>query len=136
MNEQRTWWDRNWKWLVPVTVAVPLLVCGGGITFLMTMAMGLMKSTPPYQQSLAAVTAHTGAGDALGTPIEAGWLVAGNVQTSSTSGHADIAYTVRGPSGSARVRVVSDLIGGEWTFSRMDLEFEETGKRLDLLAPE
>jgi hypothetical protein len=134
--DERTWWDRNWKWLVPVTCLVPALVCTGAITMILAMVMEFMKSTPPYEQSLAAVTEHAAVREALGTPIEAGWVVTGNVESGPRSGHADITYTVSGPSGSARVFVVGDFNGAGWTYSRMQLEIEGTGERLDLLAKE
>ena len=72
-------WSRNWKWMVPVGCLTPVLLCGGFLTFVMTLAFGVMKSSVPYTQSLEAVKAHPQAQRELGDPIEPGFIVTGSV---------------------------------------------------------
>ncbi len=135
-QQQRSWWSRNWKWVLPVGCLTPVLVCGGCVAVILTAAFGTIKSSTPYQDSLAAVRNSPQAQAALGVPIEPGFLVTGEIEATGASGHADIGYSVSGPQGSGTVYAVADKSAGEWTFSTLVLELKETGERLDLLAQE
>ncbi len=66
-----------------------------------------MKSSEAYKDALAMVRANPYVQDALGSPIEAGLLVAGNINISDSSGYADLAFPVSGPDGSGTVYVVA-----------------------------
>ena len=50
---QRSWWGRNWYWVVPVGCLVPLLVCGGGLVLIFTSALGIIKSSDVYKDALS-----------------------------------------------------------------------------------
>ena len=135
MSEQpeRTWWSRNWKWVVPAGCLTPVLVCGGFVALILTLVFGMIKSSPPYTESLAAVKANAEAQQELGNPIEPGFFVTGGIETSGDSGDADITYAVSGPNGSGTVHAVADKAAGQWTFTTLELAIEATGQRIDLL---
>jgi hypothetical protein len=135
MAEQakRSWWGRNWKWVVPAGCLVPVVICGGFVALLFTVVFGAIKSSGPYTESLALVKQHPEARQLLGAPIEPGFFVAGSINVSGTSGDADIYYSVSGPKGEATVYVVAVKKAGEWDFETLILASKETGDRLDLL---
>ena len=133
---QRSWWGRNWKWVVPVGCVTPILLCGGCVTLVLTLVFGVMKSSAAYKDSLAAVQTNVQAQRVLGVPIEPGLIVTGRVETSGGSGSADIAYTVSGPNGSGTVHASAGKAAGQWTFSSLVLEIKNTGERIDLLSPQ
>jgi hypothetical protein len=131
---KRSWWGRNWKWVVPVGCLTPIVICGGFVALLLAVVFGAIKSSGPYTESLAAVNQHPKAQQMLGDPIEAGFFVAGSVNVSGSSGNADISYSVSGPKGEATVYVVAEKTAGEWDFKTLVLESKESGDRLDLLS--
>ena len=136
MAEQpkRSWWSRHWKWVVPVGCLTPILICGGLFTLVLTMVVGTIKSIGPYSDTLAMVQSNPRAQQLMGTPIEAGFLVGGEIETTGSSGHADFSYAVSGPNDSGTVYVVADKQAGQWNISTATLDIENAGESVDLLA--
>lgn len=137
MNEpaERSWWSRNWKWVVPVGCLTPIVICGGGVALFASLIFGIVKQSGAYQDSLAQVRADPRVTAALGEPIEPGWLVTGNVEVNGAAGEANISYGVTGPDGSGTVYVEADKTAGQWTFHVLLVDIDDTGDRIDLLAP-
>jgi hypothetical protein len=135
MNEQprRSWWGRNWFWVVPVGCLLPVVLCGGLVALIVAAVFGAIKSSVPYTESLATVKQDAQVQQLLGDPIEPGFFVTGSINVSGDSGDADIAYSVSGPKGSGTVYVVAEKTAGEWDFKTLALESAETGDRIDLL---
>jgi len=134
VNPQKSWWGRHWKWVVPVGCIVPILGCGGLVVLLVAGVFGVLKTSDAYVQSLAAVRASTEVQTALGTPIESGTFVGGNISTTPSGGHADITYDVSGPRGSGSVHAIADKVNGEWTFRSLDVQPASGGERIVLIG--
>jgi hypothetical protein len=45
----RNWWDRNWKWFVPVGCLGSLILFLGFIAAIMLLVFGMMKSSGAYK---------------------------------------------------------------------------------------
>jgi len=72
------WWERNWKWFVPLgcfSVALLFLVFVGSI---LVIVFSAMKSTDVYKEALSRAKEHPAVLEALGSPIQDGFLVSGN----------------------------------------------------------
>lgn len=98
------------------------------------LVFGMIKSSDPYTDSLAQALANPEVQAALGSPIEAGFGVMGNINVSGSSGDADLSYTITGPQDSASVFVVAEKSGGQWYYSTMEVQVLATADRIDLLA--
>jgi hypothetical protein len=134
-ERKRNWWDRNWKWFLPLVIIAPALCCGGGVASLVFGLASAMKSAPPYVASLEQVQGDTRVQAALGTPITAGSFVSGNLSTNNNSGTADFSYQVSGPNGSATVTFDAQQTNSVWTFNQLDVVIDDTGERIDLVNP-
>ena len=132
---RRSWWHRNWKWFVPVGVLGLILGCVGVPTLLVVSLFGVMKSSAAYTESLALVQADPEVREVLGSPVEAGALVTGNISVEGSSGRADLAYPVSGPEGEAQVHVLAEKSAGQWTFAQLIVEIESTGETIELHEP-
>ena len=130
---RKGWWGRNWKWFVPTGCLTLLLVVGGCIAGLVGFVFSLIKSSDAYKDALAAAQASPAVQKALGTPIEAGLLVMGNIHVSGTSGNADLTIPISGPKGEATIYAVATKSAGKWTFDRLEVAIEDSDERLDLL---
>jgi hypothetical protein len=127
-SRPRDWSERNWKWFLPVMLAVGALLCGG----LLMMVFGLMKSSVAYSGALERARASPEVRDALGAPIEDGLYVTGQINVSGPDGRAELSFPIRGPRGAATVYVAAARSLGEWHFEHVIVEVDGSGKRMEL----
>lgn len=127
---RKSWFSRNWKWFVPVILIVvfglPLVVIGS--------VFAAMKNSDAAKESVLKAQANPLVVQKLGTPIEEGWLVSGSINTSTTSGDADLAVPISGPKGQGKVYVTAHKSAGAWNYSVMEVAFEGSKERINLLA--
>ena len=131
---ESTWWSRHWKWIVPLVVLTPVLICGGAVTLLVKMVLGEVRGITPYHLALERAEADPEVINAIGTPIEPGFFFNGSYQVSGQSGHADLSIPVNGPRGHAVVDVVAIKHQGRWIYETMHVTIGRTGQRVDLLG--
>jgi len=131
--QRKGWWARNWKWFVPVGCLTSLAVVVGVIVLFISLVFGVMKSSDAYKQAMVAVRANQQVVANLGTPIEEGTFVSGNVSVTNGSGQAELAIPVSGPHGTGTVYVQATKSAGQWTFDELVVEIDETQHRIDLL---
>ncbi len=125
------WFARNWLWLFPVGCALPVLLCGGCFASVFMIVFGAIKSTVPYQSSVARATGDENVQQLLGTPVEAGFFVTGNIEVQNNSGKANLSIPISGPKDSATLNVVAKRENGQWIYSVMQV-IGENGLRIDL----
>jgi hypothetical protein len=122
-TQQRSWWGRNWKWVVPVGCLTPVVLCGGFVTVIVAIVFGAIKSITPYQEGLARTQASPAVQAALGQPVEAAFYVTGSVRTNTVngvdSGQADLSIPISGPNGSGTVEVKGKKGPGGWAYSQL-----------------
>src|SRR5262245_34596948 len=119
--EQRSWFRRNLKWLIPVGCVVPLLACAGLIAFIGLVVFGAIKSSDAYTEAMRRASSSEAVQEALGTPVEAGWLVSGSINISGSSGNADLTIPISGPKGSGTLYVVATKSSNRWRYSTLEV---------------
>lgn len=125
---QPGWWKRNWKiGCLGMLVAVPLLFFS-----IIAIVFGALKSSDAYKTALAAAQADPRVVSALGSPIEAGWLISGSTHVTGTAGEANLTVPISGPNGKGTLYFVASKFAGKWTFSKMMVRVEKTGEDIDL----
>jgi hypothetical protein len=132
-KQSGSWWQRNWKWFVPVSLG-SIVVFFSFIMLIVTFVFGLMKSCDAYKGALAMAQNNPYVQEALGSPIEDGLLVMGNITVNGSSGHADLSIPVSGPHGRGRIFVLATKSAGQWTFQTLVVDIETTNERIDLIA--
>lgn len=130
--EEKNWFQKNWKWLVPVGCLIPIC-CMLAIVGIAVTALGAIRSTDVYSEALATAQSDPRALDALGDPITDGWFFTGNVETSGDSGSADLSIPVSGPNGSGALEVDAFLNNGRWDYTQLDLVLDDGSSTIDLL---
>jgi len=127
------WWKRNWKWFVPLgclSIAVLFVVFVGSVALIVFSAV---KSTDVYKDALARAKAHPAVTEALGSPIQEGFLVSGNTNVNGASGEANLSIPVAGPKGKGTIYLAATKSLGRWNYSGLVLEIAATHQRIDLL---
>ena len=84
------------------TVALLFLAFVGSI---LVIVFGAMKSTDVYKEALARAKTDPAVIEALGTPIEDGFLMSGNTNVNGASGESNLAIPISGPKGKATIYV-------------------------------
>ncbi|MEO6173112.1 MAG: cytochrome c oxidase assembly factor Coa1 family protein [Arenimonas sp.] len=135
MNYQVTqgWLSRNWKWFVPVICFLGLLAICGFVGLLFYSVTSMMKSTDAYQMAVQQAKSNPEVVSAIGKPIAEGLFTTGNINTSGSSGTADMAIPISGPKGEAKIYVTAKQSVGKWTFNNLVVEIDKTHERIDLL---
>lgn len=129
------WWSRNYKWFVPVGCLTIILLFAGFIALIFGIVVGSMKSSDAYKMALAKAQQNPVVQQRLGTPIEAGSFVSGSINTSGTSGKADLTIPISGPKGKGEIYVDATKFAGEWRFNQLEVGFDGDPQRVDLLQP-
>lgn len=129
----RSWWSRNWKWFVPVGCLGLIVLCLLGIAGIVGIVFGAMKSSDVYKEALQRAQNHPEVQAALGTPIEAGWIMTGNINVDNSSGTANIRFPISGPKGEAWVHAEAAKDGGAWRYSTLEVQIED-GAKINLLS--
>ena len=115
------------------------LGCGGAILLLAIFVGGILvfvasmiKSSDAYQVAMQKAEESPEVAEAIGTPIDAGFFITGNIRTSGPTGEANLSVPLSGPKGDGTLFVVAEKSAGQWTYSTLAFEAPEGG-RVDLL---
>jgi len=125
----------TWKFWVPVGCLILLLAVmlfAGGILMLV---FGSMRSSDVYKMAVRRAQADTRVTQALGTPVEGGWFITGNISVHGSSGEADLAIPLKGSIDEGTLYVIASKSAGEWQFSKLQLEVNSSHDRFCLLVP-
>lgn len=115
---------------------VGILLIIGGIVAFVTMGVGgvgaALKNNAPYKDSIAAVQSHPAAIEALGEPIEPGWIPSGNISVENDTGKVDFSIGVSGPKGEGTIKVIGTKANGVWTYQTWHLKVDGQEKVIPL----
>jgi Cytochrome oxidase complex assembly protein 1 len=125
-----TWWPRNRKWAIPVGILTALVLFVGVVLLIVAFAM---RSGDAYKQGLAKAQTDGSVVEALGEPIEPGFMIAGSVSVSGPSGHADLSIPLSGPRGEGILYVKAEKEAGTWTMQILEVEVIGRPERIHLL---
>jgi hypothetical protein len=119
---RRSWFGRNWIWVLPVGCLGPIVLCCGGPALIIHIVMGTLKSSDVYKEAIAKAQNSPAVIKALGQPVQPSYWVGGNFQVSNDSGNADLTTLLTGPNGTGSLHVVGTKNAGKWTYSTMEVQ--------------
>ena len=137
MNEtipQKSWWKRNWKWVVPTGGCLTLLIIGGLIVGSIFFGVSKMfKNATPYQEALSMAKADKKVTQTLGEPIETDGMAGGELNYKNGQGSADLSIPIKGPNGEATLFLVGEKLEDTWEYSKLEVQINDTERVIDLL---
>lgn len=95
-------------------------------------ALGAMSHSDVIDLAVERAEADPRVIEALGTPLERGFLVQGSIEINNDRGSADVTVPVTGPKGSGELAVAGTRERGEWRLDRLEVEIEATGERIPI----
>jgi len=132
----RNWFERNWKWAVPVLVVACLVVLTVFIGGLLWGVTSMMRSSYPYQLAVKRATESSAVETKLGKPLQIGWLTSGNVNFNGAEASASLSIPVSGPNGKGRIIVVGKKHANHWNFETLEVDVSGEDQPIPLLEPE
>ncbi|MGH9532727.1 MAG: cytochrome c oxidase assembly factor Coa1 family protein [Terriglobales bacterium] len=130
---QGSWLSRHWGKTLAIGCFGLVSAFAALVTLIMMIAFGAMKSSDVYKAAVARAKANPVVVEKLGTPIEEGFFVSGNVETSPGRGEAKLTIPISGPKGSANIFADATKRGGDWEFSVLEVAIEGEAQKIDLL---
>jgi hypothetical protein len=133
-SSERTWWQRNLKWVIAAAVVASLLLFALFIGAIFYVVVAATRSSEVYQTAIARAKAHPVVVERLGQPIEPGWLVQGRIEVSGREGEADLGIPIQGPLAEGEISVVAQKRAGHWTYEVLEVRIDG-GAPIDLREP-
>src|SRR5205809_2064664 len=126
----RSWWQRNWKWVVPVGIVggLTVLACFVGLIFLFVFS--IFRGSDAYTDAIAQARSSSAVVHELGEPIQPGWWVSGSINVTGPSGTADFETSLRGPIGRGTLYVTAEKRAGRWQYKVLEVAVEGKSDRI------
>jgi len=134
---QENWFQRHWKWLVPVIIllsAIPVLqsTLGDAIK-----DYGTLYSNPSlYENALTKVRQHKKASDFLGDPIETLFLVEGEVRYFNDGNSVIMTIPIKGSKIKGRMDIEANKLDDNWVYSLIRVRTKKPKAQIDVLKNE
>lgn len=78
-----------------------------------------MRNSDAYELTMNTAQASPCVTNALGSPLEPGWMIGGSITESSVEGSAELSIPVRGPKGKGNLDVQANKLNGTWRISSL-----------------
>lgn len=136
MAPPKSWWSRNWAWVLPMGCLGLLLSCGCLGALLAGLAFKNFSDSNVVTEAVSRVRQSPEARELLGEPIQTGklWGIQGSMETHNGEGSARLTIPMQGSKASGRLRVEAYKRDADtWTFTELTLDVPDQPE-LDLLG--
>ncbi len=123
----RSWWQRNWKWVVPAG-------CLAFLALFVLFFFTVMRHTDVFREALARAEASPQVRAELGEPVREGWWVAGHIRTTGPSGNAALSIPLKGSRKDGTLYAVAHKSAGIWKYDTLEVAVEGRPGRISLLV--
>ncbi len=122
MAPRRSWWGRNWKWVVPTGCLGLLLSCGCLGALIFGAAFQSLRSASVVVEAVALAKQSPEVRQVLGENIQAGLAVSGSFQSSNDRGSADVSIPLDGSKADGTLHVEAYKDGEQWKFTQLQVD--------------
>jgi hypothetical protein len=119
-----------WPWVAGGCV-LALIALAGFIVFIVTLVLGAIRSSEPYETAVQRARSDARVVAALGAPLKPGLFVSGSIKVENGYGYADIDIPISGPKQKATLSVVGTKTRGRWSYEELVVT-PENGAAIDL----
>lgn len=109
-----------------------LIILGIAVLFAVGI-IGVIGNSEVSKLAFAKAEANPIVRQRLGEPVKRGFFTSGSIETSDSSGRADLSIPISGPRGKATVYAVATKSAGLWRFDTLQVAFNKGTERVDLL---
>lgn len=131
---RKSWFNRNWKWVVPTGGCLFLLILiVGFVSSIFFGVTAMLSNSQAHSDAMTRATSNEIVIDRLGQPIESNGMNGGSVHYKNGHSSADITIPIKGPKGAAVIRVEGSGVDEIWTYKKMEVFFPESDEIVTLL---
>ena len=132
--KQKSWFGRNWLWVLPVGGCLTLIVLAVlGIGALFFGVTSMLKSSTPYEYAIKEAFNNEHVVSVLGKPIKTNGIVSGNISLKNDDGEANFKIPIVGSNGNASIVVIAHKTSGKWIYETLYVLIKETHEEINLL---
>ena len=140
-HQQKSWFGRNWGWVVPVggcgcgcLVIILLFVFGIGAAFFGFSEM--VNNATPIEYAVEQASNNKKVIDALGNDVENYGIPSGNISLDNSDGSIDFTIPIKGNNGKGTLVIKGIKVDGEWIYEDLYVILKETQEEINLLEKE
>ena len=126
--KQKSWWKRNWKWLVPVSgiLLIIAILISSGMAGIGNDLVKAYSDTELYENALKKVKANQKVTELLGEiePIDKLAILEGEVHYTNDNQTISSTIRIKGVKGKARMDIISDRINNEWKYKKINVRIK------------
>ena len=132
--QQKSWFGRNWMWLVPT---------GGCLTIIVLIFLGIgatifgvskiLTGSAPYEYAVEQASNNTQVIELLGDSVETAGIMQGKISTTNNSGKVAIKIPLKGSKGKGSATIKGYKTDGKWTYEELYVTIKETNEKINLL---
>ncbi|MFH6768802.1 cytochrome c oxidase assembly factor Coa1 family protein [Gaetbulibacter aquiaggeris] len=126
--KQKSWWNRNWKWFVPVSVILLILavLISSGMGGIGADLAKAYSDTELYENALNRVKSDQKVIKLLGDiePIDKLAILEGEVQYTNDNQTVNSTIRIKGVKGKARMDIIADRINNEWEYKKINVRIK------------
>ncbi len=125
----RTWFER---WLVTILIVAAVFII---VAFVGALFYGIeyAHACYPYQFAVQRATDSPAVAEKIGVPLDIGWLVLGNINSSGREGSTTMSIPISGPYAEGHIIVVANKHANQWKFETLEVEVDGQDDRIALL---
>lgn len=112
----------KWIWIVFLVVVISVPA-----------ALFAIRNSDVFQGSLDLVSKNAQVIEAVGEPIQSGWVVAGRIKTSGSTGEASLNYSIKGLKDSGQVEMEAVRAFGKWKYTKIQVLLENSKNVIDVV---
>lgn len=124
------WWQRHWKWAVPLLLLLMLALFAGFVYLLISMIGSGMRNNDAYRIAYEQARSDPRVIAALGEPIEQKGFISGRIAANS---YADLRVPISGPLAEGALFIEAHTRTGVWKFTTLAVTPDGSDAPIDLL---
>jgi hypothetical protein len=136
--KEESWFQRNWKWAVPVggcgcgcIVLILIFVFGIGAAFFGVSKM--FNESTPIKYATEEAFKNPIVIEKLGNNLEKTGIPSGNISLNDNNGEIDMSFSIKGSKGKGTVTVRGMKTNGVWAYEDLYVFIKDTQEQINLL---
>lgn len=124
LRKQKSWWKKNWKWFLPVSMIILIVVAilsSSGVGGIANNYAQAYSDQELYQDALEHVKSNSRVIEVLGEiePIDKLAILEGEVQYSNNNQRVNSTIRIVGSKGKAKMDILANRVQGKWNYQKI-----------------
>ncbi len=137
--ENKSWWNKNWKWIIPVFGIFLISIFAISTTDIGKNTIDIVKAYADpdlVETALNKACENEEVKNLLGTLNEIDKIakLEGSVKYSNNDTSVDISVRVKGSKGNGRMRIIAERNGETWEYKKIVIGIKKLKKTIEIIG--